>query len=136
VLADAFREVATAHRDEPDVEQLCRQLASQCDRHAELVRPFAARYGAEADDEPERLHNEIFTGVRSGGLGLLRDLHDLYLVATECDLCWTIVRQAARAVRDDDLAAVVATCEGDTAVQMKWLTTRIKQAAPQALVVA
>jgi hypothetical protein len=31
---------------------------------------------------------------------------------------------------------VVRRCEGETAVQLKWLRTRMKQAAPQALVVA
>jgi hypothetical protein len=31
---------------------------------------------------------------------------------------------------------VVEACEGETAVQLKWLKTRMKQAAPQALVVA
>ena len=135
-LGDAFREVAAAHRAEPDVEHLCRQLASKCDGHAERLQPFVARYGAEADDEPDRLHTAIFTGVRTGGLGLLRDLHDLYLMAAECSISWMIVGQAARAARDDDLAVVVAQCEGETALQMKWLVTRMKQAAPQALVVA
>jgi hypothetical protein len=30
----------------------------------------------------------------------------------------------------------VQRCEGETAVQLRWLLTRMKQAAPQALVVA
>ncbi|MDP9293702.1 MAG: hypothetical protein M3O90_04620, partial [Actinomycetota bacterium] len=75
-------------------------------------------------------------GARSGGLGLLRDLHDLYLMATECDLAWTLVGQAAQGARDRELLDVVARCEGETAIQLKWLRTRMKQAAPQALVVA
>jgi hypothetical protein len=32
--------------------------------------------------------------------------------------------------------AVVERCEHETATQMRWLRTRMKQAAPQALVVA
>jgi hypothetical protein len=31
---------------------------------------------------------------------------------------------------------VVERCRGEVAVQLKWLRTRMKQAAPQALVVA
>jgi hypothetical protein len=31
---------------------------------------------------------------------------------------------------------VVRGCEGETELQLKWLRTRLKQAAPQALVVA
>jgi len=135
-LAGAFREVAEAHGAEPDVAHLCRQQARICDRHAERLEPFARRYAEEAPDEPDRLHSELFTGTRSGGLGLLRDLQDLYLMAAECDICWTIVGQAARGVRDQDLLRVVQACEGETAIQMKWLRTRMKAAAPQALVVA
>jgi hypothetical protein len=47
-----------------------------------------------------------------------------------------MVGQAAQGARDTDLVAVVETCEGETATQLKWIKTRMKQAAPQALVVA
>ena len=135
-LAAAFREVAAHHGDEPDVEHLCRQLAQRCDGHADALAPFAERYGEDAPDEPDRLHSEIFSGVRSGPLGLLRDLQDLYLMAAECDIAWTVVGQAARGLRDGDLVALANEAEQDVAIQMKWLRTRMKQAAPQALVVA
>jgi hypothetical protein len=135
-LAAAFREVGDGHADEADVAHLCSTLARQCDRHAERLAPFAARYGEDAPEEPERLHSDIFRGTRGGGLGLLRDLQDLYLMAAECDITWTLVGQAAQGLRDDELQEVVEACEGETAIQMKWLRTRMKQAAPQALVVA
>jgi hypothetical protein len=135
-LADAFREVGAAHGDEADVFHLCEKLASQCDSHAELLAPFAERYGEEAPREPDRLHSELFGGTRRGGLGLLRDLQDLYLMATECDIAWTVVGQAAQGARDTELLRVVNKCESETATQVKWLKTRMKQAAPQALVVA
>jgi hypothetical protein len=57
-------------------------------------------------------------------------------MAAECDIAWTVVGQAARGLRDDELAALVSAAEQDTAIQLKWLRTRMKQAAPQALVVA
>jgi hypothetical protein len=134
-LAVAFREVGAAHADEPDVVATCERLAKQCDRHATELEPFTRRYGEDPDDEPDRLHSEIFKGSRQGGLGLLRDLHDLYLMAAECDITWTLVGQAAKGTRDDELDDVVGRCEIETATQMKWLRTRMKQAAPQALVV-
>jgi hypothetical protein len=135
-LAEAFREVGDGHAEEADVFHICDTLAKECDRHAEQLEPFARRYGEDAPDEPDRLHSELFTGTRSGGLGLLRDLHDLYLMATECDIAWTLVGQAAQGARDTDLLEVVQSCEGEIATQLKWLETRMKQAAPQALVVA
>jgi hypothetical protein len=135
-LGEAFREVGRGHRDEPDVRAICNKLAAQCDAHAEELGPFAERYGEEAADEPERLHSELFRGTRGGGLGLLRDLHDLYLMACECEIAWTLVGQAAQGTRDTELLQVVRRCEGETYIQLKWLGTRMKQAAPQALVVA
>jgi hypothetical protein len=135
-LAGSFREVADAHPDEPDVVRSCRRLASQCDRHADELEPFVERYGEQVDDEPERLHSELFGGPRSGPLALVRDLHDLYLMATECDLSWTLVGQAAQGLRDEELLATVRSCEGETSAQIAWLRTRVKAAAPQALVVA
>ena len=69
-------------------------------------------------------------------LGLLRDLHDLYLIACECDIAWTLIGQAAQGARDRELLAVVQTCEAETAIQINWARSRMKEAAPQALVVA
>ncbi|MEU6072503.1 hypothetical protein [Micromonospora sp. NPDC047074] len=135
-LATAFRQVADAHAEEPDLRHLCRQQAQRCDAHAEQLRPFAAHYSEDASAEPDRLHSQLFTGTRTGGIGLLRDLQDLYLMAAECDVAWTVVGQAAYGARDEDLLAVVRRCEGETAIQLKWLRTRMKAAAPQALVVA
>jgi hypothetical protein len=135
-LAAAFREVGTRHAEEPDVFHLCHKLAKECDNHAERLGPFAERYGEEAPAEPERLHSELFQGTRSGGLGLLRDLHDLYLMAAECDIAWTMIGQGAQGARDRDLLEVVNSCESETSTQLEWVQTRMKEAAPQALVVA
>lgn len=135
-LAQAFREVAAGHAEEADVHHLATKLARQCETHAERLAPFVERYGEDAPEEPDRLHSEIFRGTREGGLGLLRDLQDLYLMGAECDIAWTLLGQAAQGLRDTALLDVVTSCEGETAMQMKWLRTRMKQAAPQALVVA
>jgi hypothetical protein len=135
-LAAALREVRDAHRDEVDVFHLCTRLAEQCDGHAERLQPFADRYGEEAPTEPDRLYSELFKGTREGGIGLLRDLHDLYLMATECDVAWKLVGQGAQGARDPQLLEAVRACEEETAIQLLWLQTRMKQAAPQALVVA
>jgi hypothetical protein len=135
-LADAFRQVGGGHADEVDVFHTCAKLAKECDAHAERLAPFAEHYGEDAPSEPDRLYSELFRGTRTGGLGLLRDLHDLYLMACECDMAWTLVGQAAHGLRDRELLQVVTESEGETEMQLKWLRTRMKEAAPQALVVA
>jgi hypothetical protein len=135
-LAKAFLEVARTHGHEPDVHELCLRFAEQGTRHADALAPSVDRYGEDKPEEPERLHSDLFGGTRSGGLGLLRDLHDLYLMATECEITWTLVAQAAQGARDADLLATAEGCQGEVAGQLSWLRTRMKQAAPQALVVA
>jgi hypothetical protein len=135
-LGEAFREVGRGHRDEPEVHAICHKLAARCDAHAEKLGRFAERYGEDAPDEPEQLHSEVFRGIRGGGPGLLRDLHDLHLMACECEIAWTLVGQAAHGARDTRLLEVVRACERETSTQLKWLATRMKRVAPQALVVA
>jgi hypothetical protein len=135
-LAEAFRAVGTAHADESDVAAICLVLAQQCEAHAQGLHPFARRYGEQAEDEPERLHSDLLQAPRTGKIGLLRDLHGLYLMASECDICWMLTGQAAQGARDTDLHDLVRACEGETAGQIRWLRSRMKQAAPQALVVA
>jgi hypothetical protein len=135
-LADAYEQTAQGHAAEADVHHVLPQFAAACRRHAEELAPAVERYGEDAPEEPDRLHSDIFRGNREGGLGLLRDLQDLLLMATEADVAWTLIGQAAQGLRDADLKAVVDRCDGETAVQLKWLRGHMKVAAPQALVVA
>ncbi|MEZ0072436.1 hypothetical protein [Planotetraspora sp. GP83] len=135
-LAEAFREIRRGHPHEPDMYGVCERLAVQCGEQARRLEPFVRRYSAGASEEPERLHSALFSGTRPGCLGLLRDLHDVYLLATECEIAWSIVAQGAQGARDEELLEVVRHCGGDTAVQLLWLRTRMRHAAPQALVVA
>jgi hypothetical protein len=46
-----------------------------------------------------------------------------------------ILLQAGQALRDRELEAACLKLGGETDGQLSWLQTRIKQAAPQALVV-
>jgi hypothetical protein len=136
-LAESYRQVAAGHGAEPDVHFLCLTLARQCDEHQRLLQPVVERYGEDTPgNEPERLHAQGLAETRNGPVGLLRDLQDLYLLANFVDITWTMVKQAAAALRDEELLGVVTQCDSQTSTQLKWLQTRMKQAAPQALVAA
>jgi hypothetical protein len=135
-LAEAFDQVGRDHADEPDVERLCHVLAEKAAGHVEALGPFVTRYGEHREDEPDRLRAAEFGGTRSGGLGLLRDLQDLYALASFVDITWTVVGQAAQGVPDAELLKTVGSCQAEVSTQLSWLQTRIKQAAPQALIVA
>lgn len=135
-LAEAFRKVAKAHGDEPDVYQTCQMLALWCDKLVIEIEPFVAKYKPEKDKEPDRLTQTLLKDTRKGGMALLRDLHDLYLVATEVQVCCTILKQGADGLRDKALLPVCEEVERQTKRQQNWLMTRMKQAAPQTLIVA
>lgn len=135
-LAEAYEQVAQGHGEEPDIALLTRRLADQCRQRERAVTPFAEEYAKTAPDEPERLHSDRFGGARSGGLGLLRDLHDLQLMATECAIAWSVIGQAAYGARDEPLIALADHAGSEVGAQSRWLRTRINQEAPQALVVA
>ena len=60
------------------------------------------RYGEEEEKEPDRLDYSILT-MRTGSLGLLRHLHDLWVMANEVKLCQIVLLQAAKALRDNKL---------------------------------
>ena len=104
-----------------------------------VVRAAAERERASVEGaDPGTARRPRVTSGRGGGDGglmLLRDLHGLYLLATECDLSWGLLAQAARGLRDDDLLDLTRHCAPETAVHLLWLRTRMRQAAPQVLAV-
>jgi hypothetical protein len=136
-LADSFRAVADGHAHVADVFHTCTMLAQWSDTNREALAPIIERYG-EADDvdEPERLHAAGLAETRKGEVGLLRDLQDLHVLATLVQTTWTVVAQGAQGLRDPDLLEVAQHANSQTSRQLTWLNTRMKSAAPQALIVA
>lgn len=135
-LANALLTVADHHQDEPDIGGICHLLASWSHQHIQIIDPLLQRYSEQKSDEPERLNRTLFEGTRSGSLSLIRDLHDLWLLTNEVHLCWVILWQAALALRDNELERACKECDKETSRQLAFLLTRIKQSAPQSLVVA
>jgi hypothetical protein len=135
-LADSYRQVAEGHAAEVDVFHMCQTLAAMCDGHVRRLAPIVERYGEEREAEPERLHADVLESTREGPVGMLRDLQDLYLLASLVDTSWTVVEQAAQGVRDRELMGLALECTKDIHRQLSWLTTHLKAAAPQALIAA
>lgn len=95
-LASSLRTVADGHGAEADIRHLGQVLATQCDSHVDALAPLASRYGRQPDDEPERLAVQGLSEVRSGPVGLLRDLQDLHMLASFVEIIWAMLGQAAR----------------------------------------
>ncbi|WP_342626666.1 hypothetical protein [Actinoalloteichus spitiensis] len=138
-LAESLRVVGEGHARHPDVLFTCRTLAGFSDDHVRQLEPVARRYGERHGgdvEEPDRLHAAGLAEVRSGPVGLLRDLQDLHVLGTLVLTTWTVINQAAQGLRDHELLSIARSASGQTSRQLSWLNTRMKAAAPQALIVA
>ena len=133
-LAKAFKTVAKHHVLEPDVHAMCNLLASWSLDHVENLSTLILRYGDEEEKEPDRLDYSILT-MRTGSLGLLRDLHDLWVMASEVKLCWIILLQCAKALRDTKLNLACLQYSEQTKRQTEWLMSKIKLSSSQVLTV-
>jgi len=135
-LVDALMTVAAHHSDEPDISQTC-YLAALWSREAIFsLKPLIELYSDRKSDEPERLTKVLFEGPRTGSLALIRDLHDLWLLASHVQLCLSVLEQASKALHDQDLEGFCVQFGGQTKRQVAWLLGRIRQSASQTLVVA
>ncbi|HEX5568867.1 MAG TPA: hypothetical protein VFY14_18415 [Streptomyces sp.] len=139
-LADALRTVGEGHAAEADVLHVCDTLATISEENVRRLAPIVRRYGEQGSgddvEEPERLHAQGLAQVRRGPVGLLRDLQDLYVLGTLVQTTWTVVTQAAQGMRDRELLELAHSAEAGTERQLTWINTRLKAAAPQALLAA
>jgi hypothetical protein len=144
-LAGEYRKVGERHATEYDLYHLCHTLAKQCEGQADALGSHAGRHAGdvpESSDEGPR--ESLLAGLRRAtaavvgrspmtGLLLLRDLRQLHLTIEEAAMLWLIVGQGAQAARDRDLLVLVDHCREEITHQLMWISTRIKETAPQVL---
>jgi hypothetical protein len=132
---DALDLVARRHPNEPDIREGARLLSSWAQDHLHTLAPLTEHFGLLRSLSPNGLRKALFRGRRAGTLGLLRDLQDLYLLATQIRSCWTVLVQAARALHDEELVWAAEYCGGETMRALAWLDTKIHLITPQAVTV-
>ena len=135
-LVPSFSKVAEQHGDEPDITGNCNLSGKWSQGFVEALEPFVAKYKPEKNNEPRKLMCTLFDKTRKGSLGLLRDLHDLWLLANEAQLSCLLLKQAADGLQDQPLKLTCEQIEEKTKKQLAWLLSRMKQAAPQILIAA
>lgn len=144
-LAGEYRKLSERHATEHDLYHLGHTLAKQCDAQAAALAPHAERHNGDVDgDVDEQPRESLLAPLRrataalvgrssSTGLLLLRDLRQLHLATEEAAMLWLIVGQAAQAARDRDLLVLVDKSREEITHQLLWISTRIKDTAPQVL---
>jgi hypothetical protein len=135
MLADAFETVKSNHPDVPDIETECTMFAQWSRQAFDELAPFVERYGTHQAGEPKRLERALVKRHMRSGFHLVRDLHDLFLLVNEGLVSMTVLHQAAMAMRDAELETTLEGARERNQRQLRWLETRIEQAAPQALTV-
>jgi len=126
-LADSLRSAADRHSDDHDVFHQCRTFAATATARTETLDRIRDRYAGDA---------EWSSAISGESDDLLEDLRSLYLRLQEVAITWEMAAQAAKAARDRDLIALSTASHSEAEAQAKWIQTRIKTSAPQALVVA
>jgi hypothetical protein len=142
-LGAEYRKIGERHATEHDIYHTTHALAKQCEGQAAALAPHAAHHGGESDVE-EGPKESLLAGLRRAtaalvgrspltGMLLLRDLRQLHLAIEESAMLWVIVGQGAFAARDAELLALVEKSREEITHQLMWVTTRIKETAPQVL---
>jgi hypothetical protein len=134
-LVKAFEQVRDTHPLEPDIWTTCKVFEAWSNESAERLKPVVKKYGKRREGEPERLDKALLKDRSPSGFNLVRDLHDLWLLVNESLISVDILEQAGHALRDDDLLKVLAHVRESNQRQGDWLRSRLRQAAPQVLVV-
>jgi hypothetical protein len=144
-LAEGYRTIGERHAADHDVYHQCESFARAAEERARKLAPHAERLGAtvDEDDGPDlwsgmlerarRASSALLGGAPQASLLLLRDLRQLLLAAEEVSIHWMLAGQGAQAARDVELLALTTECHTEIETQVKWFTTRLKVAAPQAL---
>jgi hypothetical protein len=142
-LIEELLRIGERHKADHDVFHLTRTFAQRGRERLKALDPHAERYDALMEGEPGngggvigslREKGSHLLGLRpEAGLLLLRDVRKLHLLAAEASIDWTMLGQAAQAVRDAELLATVGECHPETLRTLRWTTTRLKEAAPQVL---
>jgi len=134
-LVKAFEQVRDTHLLEPDIATTCKLFETWSNESAERLEAFVKKYGKRREGEPERLDKALLKRRSPSGFNLVRDLHDLWLLANESLISVDILEQAGHALRDDQLLEVLTHVRESNQRQGDWLRSRLRQAAPQVLVV-
>lgn len=135
-LGDGFVLAGLRHATDPEMRNAARLHANWCRTHLDALERVGGARGCERRDEGQRLRRALFRGPRTGGFGLVRDLHDLLTLAFYVHGCWMALLQAACERHDRALEEVCRTGDADTLRQIAWLETKLRHTAPQALTVS
>lgn len=154
VLAAVHESEATLYQDllalsqryanEHEIHHVAKDVAQWSRNHIKDIAAIATDYGQVLDsDVPDvrtfkhaakQSHNATPGIDKPAGLGLLWELRDIHMSASGISMQWTMLSQAAQALRKSGLSEMVKKCQAETDRQVTWAKAQIKQLSAQTLV--
>ncbi len=135
-LADAFVLVAERHERNYEIWGTATVLAGWAREDLVALRPFLDAYGRVESEEPHKVRAAVLGGVRAGLHGQLADLTDLFLLAQQVHISWTVVHQGAKELHDAKLGEVAGIGMNHAERSIRWIRTQVDHTAPEAVTVA
>jgi hypothetical protein len=136
VLQSAYLNAATRHKRDAGIRDGSRRAVRFTELRMNAANDLGKRFGATSSRDPKLVRNALFHGLRPGGLGLLRDLHDLALLANQSLLYWTGLSQGCKALHDEHAVKICRQSIDALQLEIDWLKTELKNAAPQVLTIS
>jgi hypothetical protein len=134
-LSMGLKKIIAQHAFETDVVEMCERFIRWSEQHLSALEEFESKAeDASGETGKTNLFKTLFSNIQMGPYGLLRDLHALSLLIHNAQTSWTILNQAAMAMRNTSLETVCKQAGLHLNKESMWIETRIKNAAPQILV--
>jgi ferredoxin-nitrate reductase len=134
-FAAACLSVSSHHLEETEIQAGMRKLSQFSNEAVEVLKSFGEKYGRHETKESEKLRSTLFPAARAGAFGILRDLHALFVMASEIHVALSIVMQASKELRDEELLSSCMQMDEQNKRQQAWLMTQIEHRASHTLVV-
>lgn len=134
-FAEACRGVMATHVEESEIQDGLTRLKEFSEEAVGCLRPHIAHYEEHEAEQPHKLRETLFPTARPGAFGLLRDLQNLVLLATESEGAVTSLTKAAHELGDAALCSTCGHVKEQTKRQLAWLLTQVKHRSAHTLVV-
>ncbi|HVX11020.1 MAG TPA: nitrate reductase [Pirellulales bacterium] len=134
-LIEACEYLGRQHGQNAEIREGAKIMANLSRQAIDDLRPFVVRYGQRSEQHPHRLRQTLFSKRRTGGFGLLRDLHGLHVLCSDIHMSVKVLKDAARELRDMPLHEVCLNTFGQNQRQQAWIDTMIKESAADSVVI-
>lgn len=138
-LLELFDEMILRHPDDVEVWYGVKDLRRWSAEHVDALAAQGADHDMELGDDTApigpvgRAVARLSHLTERRELGLLEDLHDVFLAGSNASLAWEMLAQIAQAKHEQELLNLTKSSHPQTLRQIRWANTLLKTLSPQTL---